>query len=390
MRLAKLRWQSCSEHTCCRLSPAAAARARVIAASLKGVLNAVGASRPAPLRWFERPRRRAGVSARDAASKHKLPRKASQRQQQQMIMLALLTKFLAREAELVVINARGQAGEAVPRPRKGRLLVFPGSFDPLHEGHTKLAEAALDATKQRDAEEPSLLYEISSKNADKGVIDVKQAEERLLQFKKANAAVALTRRALYVEKSQLFGPCDFVMGADTASRVLDAKYYGGVEGLAEALDTLRERGCGFVVAGRLGEQSLWMPTARWPRRRTATACVPRSRTSARVLPRRLERARVSVPYFRVAGCCVWLASAASRRRRRRRRWACSRSRARAALIDEEPSQADQRAGVPGVHGGALDIASGRHHELEILVHRPSAVGERSTKKGGGGRELEVS
>ena len=31
--------------------------------------------------------------------------------------------------------------------------------------------------------------------------------------------------------------------------------YGGVAGLAEALDTLRERGCGFVVAGRLGEQS---------------------------------------------------------------------------------------------------------------------------------------
>ena len=170
-------------------------------------------------------------------------------------MLALLTKFLAREAELVVISAKGKALETVPRPEKGRLLVFPGSFDPLHEGHTKLAEAALDATKQRDAEEPSLLYEISLKNADKGVIDVKQAEERLLQFKKANAAVALTRRALYVEKSQLFGPCDFVMGADTASRVLDAKYYGGVEGLAEALDTLRSRGCGFVVAGRLGAQS---------------------------------------------------------------------------------------------------------------------------------------
>ena len=170
-------------------------------------------------------------------------------------MLALLPKFLAREAELVVITAKGKALETVPRPSKGRLLVFPGSFDPLHEGHTKLAEAALDATKQRDAEEPSLLYEISLKNADKGVIDIKQAEERLLQFKKANAAVALTRRALYVDKSQLFGPCDFVMGADTASRVLDAKYYGGVEGLAEALDTLRERGCGFVVAGRLGEQS---------------------------------------------------------------------------------------------------------------------------------------
>ena len=69
-----------------------------------------------------------------------------------MIMLALLTKFLAREAELVVISAKGKALETVPRPEKGRLLVFPGSFDPLHEGHTELAAAALDATKQRDDE----------------------------------------------------------------------------------------------------------------------------------------------------------------------------------------------------------------------------------------------
>ena len=66
-------------------------------------------------------------------------------------MLALLTKFLAREAELVVITSKGKALESVPRPSKGRLLVFPGSFDPLHEGHTKLAEAAVDAMKRRDA-----------------------------------------------------------------------------------------------------------------------------------------------------------------------------------------------------------------------------------------------
>ena len=44
-----------------------------------------------------------------------------------------------------------------------------------------------DATKTRDAEEPSLIYEISLKNADKGVIDVEQAEERLSQFRRENA-----------------------------------------------------------------------------------------------------------------------------------------------------------------------------------------------------------
>lgn len=170
-------------------------------------------------------------------------------------MLALLSKFLAREAEVVVITAAGSALQTVPRPATGRLLVFPGSFDPLHEGHTKLARAAQDATLRRDAEAPSLLYEISLKNADKGAISIDKAEARLRQFRAAECAVALTRRALYVEKSALFGPCDFVMGADTASRVLDPAYYGGPAGLAVALDTLRARGCGFVVAGRLGEKS---------------------------------------------------------------------------------------------------------------------------------------
>ena len=45
VRLAKLRWQSCSEHTCCRLSAAACAvRAKSAAVSLTPRLNAVGAS----------------------------------------------------------------------------------------------------------------------------------------------------------------------------------------------------------------------------------------------------------------------------------------------------------------------------------------------------------
>ena len=125
------------------------------------------------------------------------------------------------------------------------------------------------------------------------------------QFRRENAAVALTRRALYVDKSQLFGPCDFVMGADTASRVLDAKYYGGVAGLAEALDTLRERGCGFVVAGRLGEQSFVDAHEALASAPDATGHVPRDpglpRTSRR---RRLERGREVVPRQRYWGCLL--------------------------------------------------------------------------------------
>jgi len=52
-------------------------------------------------------------------------------------------------------------------------------------------------------------------------------------------------------KAQLFPECWFVIGYDTAVRVLDPKYYGGTrEGLAVALSGLRQKGCRFVVAGR--------------------------------------------------------------------------------------------------------------------------------------------
>lgn len=54
-----------------------------------------------------------------------------------------------------------------------------------------------------------------------------------------------------MDKAELFGPCDFVVGADTITRVLNPKYYGGLRGLEQALKRLKERRCGFVVAGRL-------------------------------------------------------------------------------------------------------------------------------------------
>ena len=171
-----------------------------------------------------------------------------------MATLALLSRFLARELELAVIAADGAALAAVPRG-DGALLVFPGSFDPLHEGHTSLAAAAVAAARARDGRDPSLVYELSLQNADKGVVDAAAVERRLRQFAARGAAVALTRKPLYVDKSELLGPCDFVIGADTATRVLDAKYYGGDGGLEDALETLRGRGCGFIVAGRLNSSA---------------------------------------------------------------------------------------------------------------------------------------
>ena len=43
----------------------------------------------------------------------------------------------------------------------------------------------------------------------------------------------------------------FVVGADTAARIVEPRFYGGTEaGTAEALGRFRSQGCRFLVAGR--------------------------------------------------------------------------------------------------------------------------------------------
>lgn len=94
---------------------------------------------------------------------------------------------------------------------------------------------------------------MSMKNADKGDINIDAARLRLQQFALVEEAVLLTRLPLYVEKAAAVGPCDFVVGADTASRILDPKYYS--DGVESSLGQIRGHGCGFVVAGRLDSKS---------------------------------------------------------------------------------------------------------------------------------------
>jgi hypothetical protein len=62
--------------------------------------------------------------------------------------------------------------------------------------------------------------------------------------------VVLSRAALFVEKARLFPGSVFVVGYDTAIRLVNPRYYGGETGLHEALDAIAAAGCCFLVAGR--------------------------------------------------------------------------------------------------------------------------------------------
>jgi hypothetical protein len=66
-------------------------------------------------------------------------------------------------------------------------------------------------------------------------------------------SIVASRRALFVDKADLFPGCWFVVGADTAERILDPQFYGGHTGKVLALDAMRRRGCRFLVAPRATE-----------------------------------------------------------------------------------------------------------------------------------------
>ena len=122
--------------------------------------------------------------------------------------------------------------------------VVSGSFNPAHRGHFRLAEAASEIAGLPTA------FELSITNVDKPALDVGEIRSRLLQFAGRGDAV-VTRAPTFREKARLLPGCAFVIGADTMTRLIDPKYYGGSEAeMVSAMLEMRSLGCSFLVAGR--------------------------------------------------------------------------------------------------------------------------------------------
>ncbi|MFM7109842.1 MAG: hypothetical protein ACKO26_01765 [Planctomycetota bacterium] len=146
------------------------------------------------------------------------------------------------------LEADGQA-RANPAPE----LVVSGSFNPLHAGHIGLARAAERLTGRRAA------YEITVANADKPPMPAAELLRRLRQFHGVGPVV-VTRLGTFAAKAEALPGAIFVVGHDTAIRVLEERFYPpGTGGLAGALAHLRERGCSFLVAGRATEDGVFHP-----------------------------------------------------------------------------------------------------------------------------------
>ena len=153
--------------------------------------------------------------------------------------------FAALQAGLcgsVLLNAAAQVDTA-PVDWRGKALLS-GAYHPLHHGHLALGAAAATFLDRE------VVYELPLVNADKAPISARDAQQRSAQFA-GRAPVVLSRAPLFSDKAVLFPGAVFVVGADTAERLVDQRFYGGsADSMDAALATLAERGCGLLVAGR--------------------------------------------------------------------------------------------------------------------------------------------
>jgi hypothetical protein len=129
-------------------------------------------------------------------------------------------------------------------PATPPVVLFPGSFNPMHDGHRTmigLAENLLEKT---------VTLEVSVFNVDKPPLDYFDMAHRESAISEQHSLI-FTHAPTFVEKSLIFPGVTFVVGVDTVRRIAQPRYYNdSMADCLEAISTVRDHGNQFLVFGR--------------------------------------------------------------------------------------------------------------------------------------------
>jgi len=146
---------------------------------------------------------------------------------------------------------------------KNTLVVYPGSWSPLHAGHLEIAH---DINKSFNC---GVLFELCKESHDKGTISQEEIDKRKKQFSLIGRRLIVTSNTSFVEKAingaeyfewEGFDDSEwsdtrklFAVGFDTIKRVDDTKYYfDSIKERDRAIGLIGACGWKFIVYPRIG------------------------------------------------------------------------------------------------------------------------------------------
>jgi len=148
-----------------------------------------------------------------------------------------IVRLLDGKVNAVCIGSSGNSEEK-------QRTILPGAFDPLHNGHLKMAKIAQHVTGV------AVEFELSVLNVEKPALELTAIESRISQFGDQQT-VWLTKSATFEAKSDIFRRTTFVVGTDTIVRIADAGYYDrDQEKCKAAINRIIRNDCRFLVFGR--------------------------------------------------------------------------------------------------------------------------------------------
>jgi hypothetical protein len=142
-------------------------------------------------------------------------------------------------------NGRIHTADVTPK------ALLSGSFNPLHDGHLKMAQTA------RIILGTAVAFELAAVNVDKPPLSPHIILERICQFA-GRWPVLVSTAPTFIEKARLYPGATFIVGYDTAERILHPRYYqNSHDNMLAALSEIRQRGCRFLVAGRIDHTGIF-------------------------------------------------------------------------------------------------------------------------------------